>query len=246
MLRVLPIVFLVAATPVAAQLLPVVNPGFEDISGQQVFNEFTFGVPTGWSLHDPNAIVAQPDIYVGTLRPNGTQFFSTPAPEGQRVAILFNSGREGLGEYGFTQTLAATLQPSATYTLSVQVGNIASGTDLAGIFYNLDAFPGYRIDLLAGNQVLTSDLNSLLIPEADFAVSTLSFISSPTDPRIGLPLGIRLVNLNLVPSGFTPATSPDLEVDFDDIRLTTFPVIPEPTALLPVLAFPLALRRPRR
>ena len=44
--------------------------------------------------------------------------------------------------------------------------------------------------------------------------------------------GIRLVNLNVIPDGFTQATSPDLEVDFDDIVLSAT-TVPEPaTGLL--------------
>ena len=42
-----------------ADLVDVINPGFEDVSGQTEFNEFTFGVPAGWSLYDPNNMTAE-------------------------------------------------------------------------------------------------------------------------------------------------------------------------------------------
>lgn len=58
------------------------------------------------------------------------------------MCILFNSGREGEGEYGYEQTLAETLQAYTSYSLSVEVGNIASGTAQNGTFFNLDEFPG--------------------------------------------------------------------------------------------------------
>jgi len=31
----------------------IVNPDFEDISGESPFNEFTFGPFNGWALYDP-------------------------------------------------------------------------------------------------------------------------------------------------------------------------------------------------
>ena len=87
-----------------------------------------------------------------TLLPNGVDFFNSIAPEGERVSILFNSQSEGEGQYGLEQTLAATLEANMTYTLSVEVGNIASGFATNGTFFNLDEFPGYRVDLMAGEQ----------------------------------------------------------------------------------------------
>ncbi len=68
--------------------------------------------------------------------PNGTEFFSNTAPEGDRVAILYNRLRRGDGEYGYTQVLTDSLQADTLYTLTVEVGNIASGTDINGTFYN--------------------------------------------------------------------------------------------------------------
>ena len=68
----------------AAKAIPisVTNAGFEDVSGQSTFNEFTFGTPTGWNLHDPNGIIPDTDVFTGTLLPNGTDFFNSVAPEG--------------------------------------------------------------------------------------------------------------------------------------------------------------------
>ena len=224
---VLGFAFLLSLTA-QADLLNVVNGGFEDVSGQTTFNEFTFGTPAGWNLHDPNGIIGL-GIFTGTLEPNGVDFFNEPAPEGVKVAILFNSQREGDGEYGFEQTLTETLQLNTRYELSVEVGNIASGVAQNGTFFNLDEFPGYRIELLAGGTVLAQDNNSLVIPEGEFALSSILFETSDSHALAGQSLGIRLVNLNAIPPGFTQATSPDLEVDFDDVRLNAI-AIPEPTA----------------
>jgi len=230
----------------SADIVTVQNAGFEDTTGQTVFNEFTFGTPAGWTMHDPNGILG-PGVFTGTLQPNGVDFFSGPAPEGDRVAILFNSGREGDGEYGFEQTLTETLQADTVYQLSVDVGNIASGVASDGTFFNLDEFPGYRIDLLAGGVVIAQDNNSLVIPEAEFATSTIEFSVDAAHAQIGQALGIRLVNLNQIPGGFTQMTSPDLEVDFDNVRFTAT-AVPEPghAACLIGLVSLLALRRRRK
>lgn len=209
----------------------IINGGFEDTTGQTVFNEFTFGTPVGWTIYDPNDIHPDAGIFPGTLQPNGVDFFDTTAPEGDLVGILFNSSREGEGEYGFEQTLVDTLALNTDYSLSVEVGNIASGFATNGTFFNLDEFPGYRVDLLAGGVVIASDLNSLNIPEAEFATATVNFSTGDFHALEGQSLGIRLTNLNVIPNGFTQETSPDLEVDFDDVRLFATASVPEPNTL---------------
>lgn len=215
--------------------IPMVNPGFEDISGEFIFNEFTFGPPNGWSLHDPNNVTSLGDgpiFYLGTLMPFEPDPVGMPgvyggffagAPEGQRVAIAFNfAGSDGQGEYGIVQALPAVLEPNSTYTLTVEVGNIASVTALNGQFFNLDGFPGYRVDLLAGGVIVAQDNNSLAgsIPDGEFDTSTVVLTTSRFHPQIGGPLAIRLVNLNIL-----DATAPaaDLEVDFDNVQLDASP-----------------------
>lgn len=219
--------------------LPIDNPGFEDISGQAPFNEFTFGPPNGWALYDPANITqggAGPTYYLGTLTPfeadpvgNPGVYVNFPdgAAEGQRVAIAFNfAGSGGEGEYGIEQELTGIpLEADTTYTLRVEIGNIASGTAMSGQFFDLDGFPGYRVELRAGGEMLECDDNELagLIPEGAFMTSTVTFTPEPGDPRIGSDLAIRLINLNQV-DPVDPGA--DLEVDFDDVRLEAMPVVP--------------------
>ncbi|MEM9586091.1 MAG: hypothetical protein AAGA03_02320 [Planctomycetota bacterium] len=233
---------------VSAAVVPVVNGGFEDISGEAPFNEFTFGPLNGWDLYDPGGITgggAGGTFFIGTLMPSPPTFFDS-VPEGDRVGIAFNNfGSGGLGEYGLQQTLAATLQANTRYDLSVEIGNIASGTANNGSFFNLDGFPGYRIDLLAGGQIVAQDNNTLAgsIGEGQFATSQLQFDVGAMHGQLGQPLSIRLVNLNQV-----DATAPlaDLEVDFDNVRLTATSV-PEPgMASLIVIAATLLVSRRRR
>jgi len=216
-------IIIAGATTVSAAPLTVVNSGFEDTTGQSPFNEFTFGTPTGWTLHDPNLITGGPGFFTGTLQPNNVDFFNGPvaAPEGSRVGILFNSEGRDTGEYGFQQILTDTVQANTRYELSVEVGNIASGIASNGAPFNLDGFPGYRIDLFAIDQflnetLLVQDLETLIIPEAEFALSTISIDIGAGHTAIGDTLGIRLVNLNETRGVAGP---PDLEVDFDDVRL---------------------------
>jgi hypothetical protein len=234
--KILPMLLLPLA--IQAEEILVINPGFEDISGESTFNEFTFGPLNGWSLYDPGNVTgggAGTSYYLGTLQPTdlpsqpgAIQYFPGGAPEGTRVGIVYNiAATGGGGEWGFQQTLAATLQANTTYTLQVQVGNIASGTSVNGAVFNLDGFPTYRIDLLAGGEILKSDENSLVLGEGQFGLSTITFTTDSNPDRINQQLGIRLVSLNVVDPSFPAA---DLEVDFDDVRLTGV-AVPEPGSI---------------
>ena len=209
-----------AAMSASAAPVAVVNAGFEDTTGQSVFNEFTFGIPTGWTAYNPFGVIPGGGfgggVFPGTLQPNGVDFFAQTAPEGDRVAILFNEQPTGgTGEYGFEQTLGATLQANTNYTLTVEVGDIDSGFATNGAFFDLEGFPGYRIDLLAGGSVIVSDNNSLAgsLVEGLFSTATLSIDIGAAHALLGQNLGIRLVNLN------NPQGASDLEVDFDDVQL---------------------------
>jgi hapalindole H/12-epi-hapalindole U/12-epi-fischerindole U synthase len=238
--------------PTAGRAAPIaiVNAGFEDTSGQAVFNEFTFGTPTGWTQHDPNGIIVGtgngPDVFLGTLQPNGTDFFNTTAPEGNKVAIMFNrDGSTGAGEYGLTQTLSATLQGNMRYQLSVEVGNIASGNAQNAEFFNLDGFPGYRIELLAGGVVIGQDNNTLagVISEGEFLTSMFTVDVGAAHAQLGQSLGIRLVNLNVVDGAFPTA---DLEVDFDDVQLDATAISAPGSLALFSLMFGVLVARRRR
>jgi hypothetical protein len=211
--------------------LSVANPSFEDISGESPVNEFTFGPLNGWGLYDPNTVTDGgdgPTYFMGTLTPFEPDpigapgvfaFFPDGAPEGQRVGIAFSYfGSGSQGEWGLVQTLGDTLQANTQYTLQVRVGNIASGTSLGGAFFPLDGFPGYRVELLAGDVVVAQDDNTLAgaIPEGEFANTLVELTTGVAHPQLGETLAIRLVSLNVVDSAFPNS---DLEVDFDDVRL---------------------------
>ncbi|MAY73150.1 MAG: hypothetical protein CMJ31_00210 [Phycisphaerae bacterium] len=208
----------------------VENHGFEaDFAAD---GTFPVGPVSGWEAYDPNDLLSVGGNFTGVVNPNNSPFFlPDQLPEGNNAALLFISNAIGLGPVGLSQTLDATLEAGMTYTLSVGVGNIASGTgnppfDQFG-FFDLDGFPGYRVELLAGEpplgppSVLVADDNTLFgaIPEGEFRFSVIEFTAEASDPRIGLPLMIRLINLN---EQDTPE-DPGIEVDFDDVRLDASP-----------------------
>lgn len=160
------------------------------------------------------------------------------------MAIAFNFfGTGGTGEYGLAQTLTSTLQANTQYTLEVDVGNIASGIAVDNTSYNLNGFPGARLDLLAGGTILHQTLITPgSIPEGQFATRSVTFTTGATHALLGQALTIRLVNLNVVDP---TAPNADLEVDFDNVRLGTV-AIPEPSTTLLLLssgALALGLRR---
>jgi hypothetical protein len=233
-----------AAAPVA-----VTNPGFEDLylgsnlpaeyGGDVPAGAFPVGPPpTGWSAwYEFGA--APPGAFIGVLNPGtaaeyapAPAFFTDGAPEGDNAVLLYADGDTGGDEYGVEQTLAVGFEPDTTYTLTVQVGNIGSATGLVepflGLgFYDLDGFPGYRIQLLSDGAVVAEDTGSVLPPEREFRPAALVFTTGDAPPTGAI--GIRLVNRN----------EPDvsgvrgLEVDFDDVSLDASPAVnPVPIAPL--------------
>lgn len=221
-----------------AATISITNPGFES----QFLNNGIVQIvtPTGWSIYNPQNIDQNADS-VGIINPTGTAHYPGGAAEGRNASVIFMDG-PATGEAGFFQTLGDSLQANMRYSLSVAVGNIASGTANFG-FFDLDGFPGYRIDLLSGSTVIASDNNTLSIPEGEFRTSLLEVDIGSSHPELGGALGIRLVNLNI------PGTpqDPGIEVNFDNVQLSAVPVPePETVALLAggVLALGL-IKRPR-
>jgi hapalindole H/12-epi-hapalindole U/12-epi-fischerindole U synthase len=220
------IAMLCSGLPAGASELSITNASFEDAAVPA--GTFPIFTPAGWSLHDPNGLLDGALDAVGVLNPTGTTFFPGGAPDGSNVALVFLSGDVGLGEVGIEQAIDYTLRPDTTYTLSVMVGNIASGSGNPPItdFFNLAGFPGYAVQLLAGDTVVAEDRNSLAgsLAEGTFAESVVSLTVGAFHPNLDQALSIRLLNLN------QPGTdvAPGIEVDFDAVSLTAVPAIPEP------------------
>lgn len=245
--------FLLASFSAQAQVISIINPSFETdvaLSGEfRVFN------PAGWSRHDPAGIVNQGSNAVGVLNPTGTTFYVDPTPHGNKVALIYLEQRRGTNlagdAVGLLQTLTGnTLALNTRYTLTAAVGNIASGSGL-GIsasfgFADLSGFPGYRVELLAGGQVVAADDNSLVISDGRFATSSVVLNVGQSHALAGQTLGIRLINLNLATGN---PTERGREVNFDNVSLVAAPVPEMPPGALYLAGLALigsiALRRGR-
>lgn len=211
---------LVAASPARAELLTIQNAGFETLFlADNTFNVSSPG-PAGWSAY---GTINHNNRSIGVVNPTGSLLYPGGAPEGRNVGVVFlmdNAGNQsqfaGI-ESGLVQTLAATLQINTRYTLTVEVGNMANDPSPSNTFV-FTGFPGYRVDLLAGGQVIASDNNSLLPAEGTFLTSQFSLSIGASHVLAGQSLGIRLVNLN---------AAPGIEVNFDNVRLDAT-AIPEP------------------
>ena len=228
------------AAPVA-----IVNPSFEapylggdlpeQYAGDVPPTAFPSGqAPNGWDAYGAVGNGA----FIGVLSPGvagidaGATNFPLGAPEGDNVALMYFDGDMTGPEFGLQQTLVETLQPNTIYSLSAAVGNIASGKSSVEPYqsrgpYNLDGFPGYRVELLAGDTVIAVDSDSLQAvlqsPEGEgvFAVTTLGTTIGDTHPLLGQPMRIRLISRNEMD---IPGVR-GIEVDFDDISLDATPVI---------------------
>ena len=210
-------------TAARAELLTIQNAGFEThFLADNSFNVATPG-PSGWSAY---GTINHNNRSIGAVNPAGSLLYPGGAPEGRNVGVVFlmdNPGNQsqfaGI-ESGLVQTLAATLQTNTRYTLTVEVGNMAPDTSPNNNSFAFTGFPGYRVDLLAGGQVIASDNNTLLPAEGTFLTSQFSLSIGASHALAGQSLGIRLVNLN---------AAPGIEVNFDNVRLDAT-AIPEPAA----------------
>ncbi|MAE66546.1 MAG: hypothetical protein CMJ18_19935, partial [Phycisphaeraceae bacterium] len=158
--------------------VPVSNPSFE----AQVLADggVTSNVIADWAL------IRTARTGGGVYNPLATEFLQD-VPDGDNVA--YNIGAT------IAQTLSTTLESRTTYTLEVAIGN------RAGVL----GFPGYAVQLLAGDTVLVEESSSTPA-EGTFVTATLVYEAPVNEPRAGAPLEIRLL-------------SSGNQVIFDDVRL---------------------------
>jgi hypothetical protein len=148
---------------VHAAPIPITNPSFEQPSLPK--GSFTIENITGWSVIN----TGNP----GVFNPSSTSFDSVP--DGNQT-LYSNSAT-------VFQQLPATLAPNTTYTLRLQVGRRLDYTN----------FPGFTVELRAGNTVLAS-ANQTMVPLPEpgkFVPLTLSFTTPSSVPQ-GQNLEIRL------------------------------------------------------
>ena len=233
------ILVLAGGEQLVAAPVTIVNPGFEDLyfggnlpahyNGDVPPTAFPVGnAPNGW---DPYGAVGN-GASIGVLNPGVMSEdplatnYPEGAPEGDNVAIAFFNHYQGGAEFGIQQTLADALQPNTRYTLSLEVGNIASGQSSEPFYNNfgyfdIRGFPGYRVELLAGGQVIAMDDDALDPAEGTFLRAELAVDIGNAHPQLGQSLGIRLINLNMQD---VDEEGVSLEVNFDDLRLDATPL----------------------
>lgn len=182
---------LAAAVPAAlssfshAQVVTLVNAGFEDdILAMPVDGTFTT-TPTGWTASGD----------AGAFNPRPTSFpllAPLQAPEGQIAGYLGN------GVSSLTQITGATFTWGWTYTLSALIGDRTE-------------FPraGYAIQLLADGELIFSALNPVAAPDGGFALASIEYTATQDDRNktigirfqgFGRQTAIDDVQLTFVPS----------------------------------------------
>ncbi|MGA1870708.1 MAG: PEP-CTERM sorting domain-containing protein [bacterium] len=212
-----------------AYLITIENAGFEEgpVLGVGEYTEPIWDddgnlleapVIPGWDIYYTSPL--QKDrVWYGTWHvdtdPDGDADYTSGVPQETHVGYLETDPRWD-GIIGFSQTLSDTLLADTMYTFGVHVGN-TSGRGYVG-------FPGFRMELLAGDQVLAS-LEDIDCPEENtFAPYTLSFIASSDHDMLGQALVIRLSNLN---------GGEGYEIDLDNVWGEANPVpAPEPASML--------------
>ncbi len=241
-----PLLLLAAHLPAAsasAAPVAIANAGFEapylagnlppQYAGDVPPGAFPTGAPPdGWLPYSESGSPGAGE-FLGVLNPGtAADYVGAPpgidpcfpggAPEGDNVALLFTSGATGGQEYGIRQELGATLQPSTTYTLQVEVGNIQTCGGLVPPYQSqfvLDGFPSYRVQLLAGGVLLEEDAGQLTPGEGLFETTTVVLTTGELPALQDQPLEIRLINRN---EDLNPAVG-NREVDFDDVQLDASP-----------------------
>ncbi|MFM7909208.1 MAG: PEP-CTERM exosortase interaction domain protein, partial [Microcystis sp.] len=194
---------------VKAALLTVANNSFENpvITAPSGFTTVSSGTSNNWTFTGgSNQGFANP-----TIGQNAGNSWYGPSPspgiipDGNQIAWS-NGGT-------ISQKLSATLQTNTIYTLTAYVGN-RLGLN----------FPGYNIQLYAGDDLLASN-NGVTPADGTFAPVTVSYTSG-ISVTPGQALEIRLTSL----SGVIAQTN------FDNITLDAAS-IPEPSAILGLLGF---------
>ncbi len=224
----------------------IVNHSFEDdvvASPTDIAN----GVPNGWSAYEAAPMGGE---FYGSLHA-APDNYPAGAPEGNNVAVCFQYANNASDiAFGIEQLLVETLDASMRYSLTVDVGNIASGfNDLPGTpgnpgddtFFDIDGYNGYQLALLVdvggSYELLAADNDTRPMADGVFETRTVVFDGVDAAPhQLGQPLVIRLLTLNRV----DPAeVGSDRETNFDNVRLDVSPspqTVPLPVGSLASLA----------
>jgi hypothetical protein len=202
--------------PAFAASIAIVNHSFE--AAGLADNDATLDTPFGWSktgvsgIFDPGA-----SFFLSTSALNSNPITAGNLGDMHGTDAVFSNGAAE-----FQQTLGTTMVLGWEYTLTVAVG-----------YRDVGAFDfgGYRLELLAGGNVVATTGNVATTPLGTFTDASLIYTAQAGDSGA---LGIRLINLGNGANGQI--------TDFDNVRLDA---VPEPSSaiLAGLAALPLVLRR---
>lgn len=184
---------------IPAELLEIQNPGFEEPALED--GGFVTSIP-GWNRHDPNGVNPLTGVW------NPIIGLDYDAKCEQKNAAFVEIGQGGPAA-GIRQQLTAVLEENTRYEFAVCVGNTSGQFEPEFL-----GFPGYRVELLAGNRLLVADIGSVQPAEGLFERFSLFYTTSTADPNVGEPLEVRLLNRR---------AGPGLTLDFDDVRIEATP-----------------------
>jgi len=193
------------ATPALQPTVMLANASFESLG---LSDGTVVGTPAGidWRF------AATASTFRGVFNPAADTYVGaggsgTPqGADGDEVAYLYNNGGAFERVYLY-QTLATTLMPDVTYTLTVAVGNRLPTNP-----YGPSTWGGYRVELMAGNEVIASERDQLTPVAGTFEDVSISVWSRTVPPRLlGQVLTVRL--------SITGENALD-STDFDDVRLS--------------------------
>lgn len=220
---------LLAPFSLSAILLPINNHSFEaTVIADGTFNTNSGSGPSGWGWSVFGTLSESPTRHVGVLNPNGTTLYPAGAPDGNNVGVVFLDGPASGDAAGLEQTLSTGLQLNQTYTLTVDVGNIGNDINFPHNQFNFTDFPGYRLELLAGNTLLVSEEDAVVPTEGTFVERSITITTTLAEhgSLVNDNLRIRLINQN---------AGPGIEVNFDNVRLDAT-AVPEPNQIALLLS----------
>lgn len=185
----------------SAAVIPVVNHSFEDVTLSA--GQFTTTAPTGWTR---------------TLDSTGTvgTFYPTVATWGYVTSDGLNLAYMNGG--AIEQAVGAILVADEAITLTVDV-----------IYRPNFGSRNYRIDLLAGDTIIASDIGTIMPAPGESMESVLTYTPAANDPLLGQQITIRLGGAS--------------QVNFDNVRLDAPVPTPGSLALLGAARVLLARRR---
>lgn len=170
----------VIVVPPLSEPVPVANHSFEDPTLEP--SEYTAQTCSA----DPTCIQTTTPVVgwitegsAGTWHPTAASYPSGP-PDGSNVAY---AAANGGSDATISQVLEDVLEPERSYILAVDIGHRADRP-----------FPGYKVQLWAGETLLAEDDNTLNPAPGTFERSTITADIGATHPGLGLNLKIVLIS----------------------------------------------------